>query len=268
MRLTTLLLTLFLLLTACSGNENQVNENPEQAVEEPTENTQNNQEDHEADKVEEISEEEQLIQNLPKEAHVEDWDLVLVNAWVALAEDCEPQLVEVDNVQRIDERVVAACNCWKEAAAEAGHRLFLASGHRTVERQRNNFDQQVNEYLNEGLSEEEAVERAKEYLTEPGHSEHHTGLALDVVDEEWIMEGNGLVPEYDTQDSQQWLVDTMTDYGFILRYPEGKEEITGILYEPWHFRYVGLENDQFMVEHELVLEEYLDLLALRDEMNE
>lgn len=265
MRLTTLLLTLFLLLTACSGNENQANENAEQAVEEPTENTQNNQEDHEADKVGETSEEEQLIQNLPKEAHVEDWNLVLVNPWVALPEDFEPQLVEVDNEQRIDERIVDAWNSWKEAALEAGHRLFLASGHRTVERQSSNFDQQVNEYLNEGLSEEEAVERAKEYLTEPGHSEHHTGLALDIVDEEWIMEGHGLIPEYDTQDSQQWLVDTMTDYGFILRYPKGKEETTGIEYESWHFRYVGEENAKFMAENDLTLEEYVELLQLRDE---
>lgn len=265
MRLTTLLLTLFLLLTACSGNENQADENTEQAVEESTENTQNNQEDHEADKVKETSEEEPLIQNLPEEAHAGDWNLVLVNPWVALAEDFEPQLVEVDNEQRIDERIVDAWNSWKEAAAEAGHRLFLASGHRTVERQRNNFDQQVNEYLNEGLSEEEAVERAKEYLTEPGHSEHHTGLALDVVDEEWIMEGNGLIPEYDTQESQQWLVDTMTDYGFILRYPKGKEETTGIEYESWHFRYVGEKNAKFMVENDLTLEEYVELLQLRDE---
>jgi len=171
----------------------------------------------------------------------------------------------VDNEQRIDERIVDAWNSWKEAALEAGHRLFLASGHRTVERQSSNFDQQVNEYLNEGLSEEEAVERAKEYLTEPGHSEHHTGLALDIVDEEWIMEGHGLIPEYDTQDSQQWLVDTMTDYGFILRYPKGKEETTGIEYESWHFRYVGEENAKFMAENDLTLEEYVELLQLRDE---
>ena len=258
-------MALFLLLTACSGNENQTTKNSEQQLEETTENIQNNKESGEEDKVKKISEEEKLIQNLPKEAHLEDWNLILVNPWVALPAEFEPQLVEVDNDQQIDERIVDAWNSWKEAALEAGHHLFLASGHRTVERQSNNFDQQVNEYLNEGLSEEEAIERAKEYLTEPGHSEHHTGLAIDVVDEEWIMEGHGLAPEYDTQASQQWLVETMADFGFILRYPKEKEEITGIEYESWHFRYVGEENAKFITENDLTLEEYIELLQLRDD---
>ena len=115
-------------------------------------------------------------------------------------------------------------------------------------------------------SEEEALDRTKDYLTEPGHSEHHTGLALDIVDEEWIVAGNGLIPEYDTQASQQWMMETMTDYGFILRYPAKKEEITDIQYESWHFRYVGEENAHYIVEHDLVLEEYIERLEMREEL--
>ena len=88
---------------------------------------------------------------------------------------------------------------------------------------------------------------------------------MDIVDEEWIVAGNGLMPEYDTQESQQWMVDTMADFGFILRYPESKEDVTGIQYESWHFRYVGEENAQFIIEHDLVLEEYIELLQLREE---
>lgn len=259
MRLTTLLITSLFLLGACSETGSQLEESPADEVEE--EQVENQQDEE----VEEPSEEEKMVQSLPESAELEDWNLVLVNPWEALPEDFEPQLVQTDNDQQIDQRIEAAWNNWKEAALDAGHRLFLASGHRTVERQKNNFDNQLQAYLNEGLPEEEARERTMEYLTEPGHSEHHTGLALDIVDEEWIIAGNGLEPEYDTQESQQWLVDTMADFGFVLRYPEGKEEVTGIQYESWHFRYVGEENAQFMVEHQLTLEEYIELLQLREE---
>lgn len=258
MRLITILVLSFL-LSACSGVDTPV-ENESIEEQEQVENPQDQDEE-----VEELSVEEKMIQSLPEEANLEDWNLVLVNPWEALPEGFELDLVEVDNDQRIAQMVEPAWNRWKEAALDAGHRLFLVSGHRTIERQENNFNNQFQEYLNEGLTEEEARERTMEYLTEPGHSEHHTGLALDIVDEEWIVAGNGLTPEYDTQESQQWMVDTMADFGFILRYPESKEDVTGIQYESWHFRYVGEENAQFIIEHDLVLEEYIELLQLREE---
>lgn len=257
MRLTTLLVLSSLLLSACSGTDRVSEEKP---VEE-----QDQIENQKDEEVEEISAEDKMLQSLPENAHSKDWNLVLVNPWQALPEDFEPELVQVDNEQWIAERIESAWNNWKEAALEAGHRLFLASGYRTVERQENNFNNQLEAYLNEGMSEEEARNRTMDYLTEPGHSEHHTGLALDIVDEEWIVAGNGLTTEYDTQASQQWMTETMADFGFILRYPEGKEEVTGIQYESWHFRYVGEENAQFMVEHDLVLEEYIEWLQLREE---
>lgn len=257
MRLTTLLVLSSLLLSACSGTDRGSEEKP---VEE-----QDQIENQKDEEVEEISAEDKMLQSLPENAHSKDWNLVLVNPWQALPEDFEPELVQVDNEQWIAERIESAWNNWKEAALEAGHRLFLASGYRTVERQENNFNNQLEAYLNEGMSEEEARNRTMDYLTEPGHSEHHTGLALDIVDEEWIVAGNGLTTEYDTQASQQWMTETMADFGFILRYPEGKEEVTGIQYESWHFRYVGEENAQFMVEHDLVLEEYIEWLQLREE---
>ena len=170
------------------------------------------------------------------------------------------------NEQQIDSRIIQAWEEWYKAALNAGHQLFFASGHRTVERQSSNFNRTYNNYLSEGYSEEEALLKTKEYLTEPGHSEHHTGLAFDLLDQQWVDSGRTLEPDYDTQASQQWLVDTMSDYGFILRYPKGKEEITGIQYESWHFRYVGEEHARFMELHDLVLEEYIELIKLRDEM--
>lgn len=264
MRLTTFLTIFLLLLSACTTTENQSDDPASSPADAPSENVQEEAENNE----EEISEEEQLLSDLPENASPEDWNLILVNPWEPLPEDYNPELVEAENEQQINARIEDAWNDWNEAALAADHRLFLASGYRSVARQETNFNAQMNEYLNEGLSEAEATERTKEYLTEPGHSEHHTGLALDLVDEEWIVAGNGLEQAYETQASQQWLVDTMTDYGFILRYPEGKEEITGIQYEPWHFRYVGVENAQFMEEHQLVLEEYIELLNEREETRE
>jgi len=257
MRFVTFFVMSFLLLSACTSTENQTEDSTTNGADAPSENVQ--------EEPEELTEEEQLLNDLPDNAHVDDWNLILVNPWEPLPEDYDPELVEVHNQQYIDARIKEAWNEWYDAALAAGHRLFFASGYRSVERQENNFNNQMNEYLNEGLSETESTARTKEFLTEPGHSEHHTGLALDLVDEEWIAAGNGLEQSYENQASQQWLVDTMTDYGFILRYPEGKEDITGIQYEPWHFRYVGEENAQFIEEHQLALEEYIELLNTRKE---
>lgn len=235
------------------------NQSEEQVDQHPTED------DNTESEKKALTEEEKLMQSLPEQSTSDDWNLLLVGPWDALPENYEPMLVEVDNEQRIDERIEDAWFAWKDAALQAGHRLFFASGYRSVAHQEANFNATYENHLSNGHSEEEALNKTKEYLTEPGHSEHHTGLALDIVDEEWIVAGHGLTPDYDTQASQQWLVDTMTDYGFILRYPEGKEEITGIQYESWHFRYVGQENAEFIVENDLVLEEYIELLKLREE---
>lgn len=262
MRIAVLFILTPLLLSGCSLINTDSNEQPDEDIEDR--DVHNQVQTPSNDKTELFSDENELINQLPEDAHLEDWNLILVNPWQALPDDFDPVLVEVDNEQRIDSRIEDAWKSWKEAANNAGHRLFFASGYRTFERQRTNFNNKVQEYRNEGLSEEEALEKTKEYLTEPGHSEHHTGLALDIVDEEWIVAGYGLVPEYDTQQSQKWLVDSMVDFGFILRYPKEKEEVTGILYESWHFRYVGVENAKFMIEHNLTLEEYLELIAKRD----
>lgn len=224
-------------------------------------------EKEELTEIESMSEEEKehqkLIDSLPAEADIEDWNLILVNNWNALPDEFELDLVEVEPEKLIDRRIVDAYESWIAAAEAAGHQLYLASGYRSVERQQNNYDRSVNQYIHEGYSKEEAIEKTEEYIAIPKSSEHHTGLAVDIVDQQWIAEGNGLTPDYDTQESQHWLVDTMADYGFVLRYPKDTTELTDINYESWHFRYVGKENAQFIVEHDLVLEEYIELLNER-----
>lgn len=246
MKLITILVMMTPFLWSCS----QLDEEPSQ--EEPAEEDLLNEE--------ELTVEEKLINDLPNAVSVEDWNLILVNPERSLAKNFEVDLKEVDNEQRIDSRIVESWTKWKEAAKKEGYQLFLASAYRDLARQEENFNQKINSYMNEGMSKEEAKEKTKEYLTEPGHSEHHTGLALDIVDDEWIVSGGRLETAYEGEESQKWMVETMSDYGFILRYPEGKESITDIQYEPWHFRYVGPEHAQFMEEHDLVLEEYIDLI--------
>lgn len=281
MRLITTFMMSFFVLTACTNvndtsgvnnvpsSEEQSNVTDKVQSEDKVKDSENMDDPDKKIEPEEIelTAEEKLLQALPVEVEWTDWNLILVNPWEALPESFEPQLITVDNEQQINSRIVDAWESWKEAASTEGHRLFFVSGYRGIELQAFYFDNTYASYINQGFSKEEALSKTKEYLTEPGHSEHHTGLALDIVDEEWNTAGRGLEEAYETQQSQQWLVATMADYGFILRYPLGKEEITGIQYEPWHFRYVGEESAQFMVDNQLVLEEYIDLLKMRDASN-
>lgn len=261
-----------LLLTGCTLIENETNEvqesiNQSDSHSQDSESDTESSEKEESTEIESMSEEEKehqnLIETLPADADIEDWNLILVNNWNPLPDDFEPDLVEVEAEKSIDRRIVDAYDSWMTAAETAGHQLYFASGYRSVERQQNNYNRSINQYIKEGYSKEEAIEKTEEYIAIPKSSEHHTGLAIDIVDQQWIAEGNGLTPDYDTQESQQWLVDTMAEYGFILRYPEDTKELTDINYESWHFRYVGKENAQFIVEHNLVLEKYIELLNER-----
>lgn len=265
-----------LLLTGCAQEQNNTTE-PEQSNEQTNEQTETATNEfgqsesgttESSNQEETLTPEEQkhaaLIEALPEDASSTDWNLILVNRENPLPEGYETNLVEVEPQKEIDERIVEPFQNWVAAAKEAGHQLYFASGYRSVERQQNNYDRSVNNYMKEGYSEAEAIEKTEEYIAVPRSSEHHTGLAIDVVDQEWIASGKGLIPEYDTQPSQHWLEETMADYGFILRYPEGTSDLTGINYESWHFRYVGKENAQYIVEQGLVLEQYIELLKERE----
>ncbi|API90276.1 hypothetical protein BKP56_06270 [Marinilactibacillus sp. 15R] len=266
-----ILLLSSLILTGCSAidNEKRINEQVSETTatdQEDSESTNSNQSKEETDSV---TEEEKnhlaLIESLPENVSTEDWNLILVNNWNPLPDDFEPDLVEVEPDKQIDRRIVNAYENWTAAAESAGHNLYLASGYRSVERQQNNFDYRVDQYMQKGDSKEEAIKKTEEYIAIPKSSEHHTGLAVDLIDERWIAEGNEFTPDYAAPDLQlKWLIDTMGDYGFILRYPEDKKEVTDINYESWHFRYVGEENARFIIDHNLALEEYIELLTERE----
>lgn len=214
-----------------------------------------------------VSKHDKLLASLPKDAHATDWNLLLVNNQQPLPENYEKtiEMASAQNGLPMDARIFDAWSKWNQAAKDAGIELVLISGYRSIAHQQSLVDSTYQSFINEGYDDKEAKEKTFEYLTHPGCSEHHTGLALDIVDTDWLAKTpDPLIPEYDTHPSQHFLMKTMNDYGFILRYPKGKEEITDIQYESWHFRYVGEENARFITKHGLTLEEYIDLLNERD----
>ncbi len=221
---------------------------------------------------EELSTEEKeqraLLESLPAEATLSDWNLLLVNKEEKMPEGSEVALTEIQPEHYVHEDIVAPIEEWLQAGEEAGHHIYFGSGYRSIEHQEFNYDWNVENYMSQGMNEEEAQLKTEEYIAPPGSSEHHTGLAVDLLDEEWVANGGGYSEAFDERPSQHFLEDTMQDYGFILRYPQGKEEVTGYGYEPWHFRYVGEENARFIVEHELTLEEYLELIEERETLAE
>ncbi len=207
---------------------------------------------------------EQLA-DLP-DAKTTDWELILINPTHPLPNDYEKntQYQEADG-EPMDARIVDAYLEMKAAAQKAGYTLHLGSAYRSVEHQQFNYDWHMNHYMEQGMSEADAKKETEKQIAKPGYSEHHSGLALDIVDEEWFKSHDDpYIPEYDTQDSQHWLVEHAPEYGFILRYLKGKENETGTGYESWHFRYVGVENAKYIAAHQLTLEKYLELLAEKE----
>ena len=123
--------------------------------------------------------------------------------------------------------------------------------------QQENFNRQVDIFKGQGYDEEEAQELAAREVAVPGTSEHQLGLAVDIIDtDNWNLDES-----QESMPTQQWLMANSWRYGFILRYPTGTTDITGIIYEPWHYRYVGREAAREMTELDLCLEEYVDWLS-------
>ncbi len=195
----------------------------------------------------------------------DDWQLVLVGPDHKLEKEIDEstQLVSLDNGYLIDKRVEADYKAFANAASEAGFPLAMVSAYRSVSSQQEVFTQHVQEVMaQKGVTEEEATTETKLTMTEPGYSEHHTGLAVDVVDQDWYNNYTSTVLDasYGDQPGAKWIAENAPKYGFIVRYPNGREDITKITYEPWHLRYVGKESAKYITEHDLTLEEYLDKL--------
>ena len=184
--------------------------------------------------------------------NVSDWKMILVNRDYILPDGYKPELApcitsDPDSL-KLDYRVAPYYNEMYLAALEDGITLTPVSGYRSVERQKNNFENKIQKYMNDGYGKIEATQMAATIILPPGTSEHNAGLAMDIC---------SLYESFENTDEFKWLSENAADYGFILRYPEDKQDITKIIYEPWHWRYVGVEAAKAMKSSGQCLEEYL-----------
>ena len=189
-----------------------------------------------------------------------DWRIILVNREHMLSKEIGIELTSItQNAKpnmKIDSRIATSYQDMVAAAKKEGINLYLRSGYRAIKLQQTYYDASVKSYKSQGLSDEEASAKALEYLQYPGASEHHTGLALDIISVEWQNTVEDLNATFENTDAFKWLDKNAAEYGFIIRYPKDKENITGIKYEPWHYRYVGKEVAAYLKEKGLTLEEY------------
>ena len=183
--------------------------------------------------------------------------LILVNKWNPLPEGYEPELedINVNGDHRMDARCADALLRMLKDCHDAGNKPYLCSTYRTREDQERLYENKIQNLIDFGADPEAAPEIAAMSVAIPGTSEHQLGLAADIIDEEYTALDEG---QEDTS-TQQWLMENAWRYGFILRYPNGTTDITGIIYEPWHYRYVGLSVAREIYELGTTLEEYIEL---------
>jgi D-alanyl-D-alanine carboxypeptidase len=179
--------------------------------------------------------------------------LVLVNKDNELSENFDPNLQSI-----CDGRLKASGYLYEDLSAmlsdakEAGYEYWIASAYRSRQRQQELVDEDVSALMQKGYTYEDALTETYRETMPAGHSEHETGLALDI-----LCSGNS---NMDTTQADEpgnlWLLTHCSEYGFILRYPADKEDVTGISYEPWHFRYVGKEAAQYIMDNGITLEDF------------
>jgi D-alanyl-D-alanine carboxypeptidase len=185
---------------------------------------------------------EESAKQQKRKAELKKWNLLLVNEWNAIPDDYEIETAEVEDGYVVDERICDALKEMLEDCRDAGYSPIIISSFRTREKQQYLYDH--------------TAYKADTAL--PGHSEHECGLAADIIDAGSAGWSDPLIDEQEDMPAQKWLMEHCQDYGFILRYPKDKEEITGIIYEPWHYRYVGKKYAKEIMEKGLCLEEYIE----------
>lgn len=188
------------------------------------------------------------------------WRLILTNTTNPLPEGYAPELASVGSNSRngeqfMDARVKEPLEQMFAAAKADGIELVARSAYRSTQEQTTLFNSMKQDYINQGMSEEEAFAATKQWRNEPGTSEHETGLAVDIVGAADI--NAALVESLEERDWAVWLREHAPEYGFILRYMKDKTDITGTSFEPWHYRYVGVEDAQKITAQGVCLEEYL-----------
>ena len=189
--------------------------------------------------------------------------LRIVNPWTPLPEDWDPELVFINNIEpeligtndyeAADARCADALVHMLMDCRAAGHGIYVCSAYRPHEKQIMLYENKIQRVINEGCPPEDAPAVAAMTVAVPGTSEHELGLAADIIDDSYPY----LNSEQEKTEGQKWLMEHCWEYGFILRYPNGTSDITGIIYEPWHYRYVGEKFAAEIKELGVTLEEYV-----------
>ena len=187
-----------------------------------------------------------------------DYRLILVNKEYTMPNEISDlPLKNIGDGYRVQADMYDALVKMMDDAKAAGLPLYIVSGYRPIERSRVLYENKVQEYLNAGYSAEEAAVQAGMWIAPPGTSEHSTGLAVDLISADYYTKLPDLLPEFEEFEEAKWMKEHCAEYGFILRFPKGKEDITKVVFEPWHFRYVGVEAATAIMEQGITLEEYL-----------
>lgn len=192
-------------------------------------------------------------QNKSANSVVKDELLTLVNFENTIPKDWKVDLVQLNNGQSVDRRIYDDLIAMLQAAKSEGLNPLICSSYRTNGKQEQLYQNKVSEYLSQGYSKVEASDKAAFWVARPGTSEHQLGLAVDIVS----TKNQRLDRSQENTVEQQWLIQNSWKYGFVLRYPTNKNSITGVGYEPWHYRYVGKEHAKKINELGVCLEEYV-----------
>lgn len=192
-------------------------------------------------------------QNKSANSVVKDELLTLVNFENTIPKDWKVDLVRLNNGQSVDRRIYDDLIAMLQSAKSEGLNPLICSSYRTNEKQEQLYQNKVSEYLSQGYSKVEASDKAAFWVARPGTSEHQLGLAVDIVS----TKNQRLDRSQENTVEQQWLIQNSWKYGFVLRYPTNKNSITGVGYEPWHYRYVGKEHAKKINELGVCLEEYV-----------
>lgn len=205
-----------------------------------------------------IAEEEvqETVQEILHPRQSEEWNLLLVNRWNPMPEDYQVTLKKLRNGLQVDERIYEDLNAMLTDCGKAGLQPIVCSAYRSEATQARLHKNKISRLQAAGYEKEAAEREAIRWVAAPGTSEHHTGMAVDIVAASY----QRLDQKQEKTAEQKWLMEHCWEYGFILRYPNDKSEVTGIGYEPWHYRYVGREAALAMRDSGLCLEEYIRTL--------
>ena len=186
--------------------------------------------------------------------------MVLVNHTSKMPDDYTFDTKECGSATAVNKTLqTAACDAFlsmQKAAAADGVTVWMQSGYRSVKYQTSLYERKTKYYLDKGYDNATAKEKAAAVVNPPGYSEHNCGLAADLNSPEHT----GLDEGFEKTAAFRWLCEHAGDYGFILRYPRDAEDKTEIIYEPWHWRYVGVENAAKINASGLCFEEYIETL--------